>query len=125
MLRNLLHIYSSVCFMLCLSGCFRYINFIQPRPGCNRLVVFSEYSIQYYMIKFVSDLRQVCGFPWLFYGLIYNKVCLCLGMSMTCGRLMVSPCFPLHYYLIEFVCDLVCFLLLLCTCTILYDKVCQ
>jgi hypothetical protein len=25
------------------------------------------YSIQHYVIKFVSDLRQVCGFLWVLY----------------------------------------------------------
>ena len=32
---------------------------------CGRSVVFSVYSIQHYVIKFVRDLRQVGGFLWV------------------------------------------------------------
>ena len=33
------------------------------------------YSIQHYVIKFVSDLRQVSGFLWLLYTTLCDKVC--------------------------------------------------
>jgi hypothetical protein len=42
---------------------------------CGRSVVFSMYSIQHYMIKFVSDLWQVCGFICVLYATLYDQVC--------------------------------------------------
>jgi len=30
-----------------------------------KLVHGEVYSIQHYMIKFVKDMWQVCGFPWV------------------------------------------------------------
>ena len=46
---------------------------------CGRSVVS---SIQHYVIKFVSDLRQVGGF-------LYTT--LCDSLSVTCGRSVVPP----------------------------------
>ena len=43
---------------------------------CDRSVVFSGYSIQHYVIKFVSGhLWQVSGFLWLLYTTLCDKVC--------------------------------------------------
>ena len=78
---------------------------------CDRFVVF---SIQHYVIKFVSDLRQVCGF---LYTTLCDKVCQWLAtglwfslynimwssLSVTCDRSMV---FSIQHYVIKFVSDL-------------------
>jgi hypothetical protein len=76
---------------------------------CDRSVVF---SIQHYVIKFVSDLRQVGGF---LYTTLCDKV-----LSVTCDRSVV---FSIQHYVIKFVSDLRQvggFLY-----TTLCDKVCQ
>jgi hypothetical protein len=71
--------------------------------------VRSVYSIQHYMLKFVSDLWQVCGFLCVLYTTLYVKVCqwlvaglwfsLCTlyniiwsSLSVTCGRSVVFSC---------------------------------
>ena len=42
---------------------------------CGRSVVFSWYSIQHYVIKFVSDVRQGGGFLLVLYTTLCDKVC--------------------------------------------------
>jgi hypothetical protein len=78
---------------------------------CDRSVVF---SIQHYVIKFVSDLWQVGGF---LYTTLCNKVCQWLvtgqwfslynimwsSLSVTCDRSVV---FSIQHYVIKFVSDL-------------------
>jgi hypothetical protein len=77
----------------------------------DRSVVF---SIQHYVIKFVSDLRQVGGF---LYTTLCDKVCqwlttgrwfslyniMWLSLSVTCDRSVV---FSIQHYVIKFVSDL-------------------
>jgi hypothetical protein len=78
---------------------------------CDRSVVF---SIQHYVIKFVSDLWQVGGFlyttlcdqvcQWLVTGLwfsLYNIMW--SSLSVTCDRSVV---FSIQHYVIKFVSDL-------------------
>jgi hypothetical protein len=43
--------------------------------GFRCTVVFSGYSIKHYVIKFVSDLRQVGGFLGVLYKTLCDKVC--------------------------------------------------
>ena len=95
---------------------------------CDRSVVF---SIQHYVIKFVSDLWQVSGFlyttlcdqvcQWLVTGLwfsLYNIMW--SSLSVTCDKSVV---FSIQHYVIKFVSDLwqVSGFLY----TTLCDKVCQ
>jgi hypothetical protein len=42
---------------------------------CDRSVVFSRYSIQHYVMKFVSDLWQVGGFLQVLYTTLCDEVC--------------------------------------------------
>jgi hypothetical protein len=49
---------------------------------CDRSVVFSWYSIQHYVIKLVSDLRQVGGFLLVLYTTLCDKV----SQWLTTGR---------------------------------------
>jgi hypothetical protein len=78
---------------------------------CDRSVVF---SIQHYVMKFVSDLRQICGF---LYTTLCDEVCQWLStgrwfslynimwwsLSVTCDRSVV---FSIQHYVIKFVSDL-------------------
>ena len=105
--------------------------------ACDRLVVF---SIQHYVIKFVSGLWQVGGFLWVLYTTLCDQVCQWLvtgwwfvtglvfslynimwsSLSVTCDRLVV---FSIQHYVIKFVSGLWQvggFLY-----TTLCDKVCQ
>jgi hypothetical protein len=52
-----------------------YIIWSSLLVTCGRSVVFSVYSIQHYVIKFVSDLCQVCGFLCVLYATLYDQVC--------------------------------------------------
>jgi hypothetical protein len=38
-------------------------------------VLFSMYSIQHYVIKFVTDLQQVSAFLYVLYTTLCDKVC--------------------------------------------------
>jgi hypothetical protein len=110
---------------------------------CDRSVVFSWYSIQHYVMKFVSDLRQVCGFLQVLYTTLCDEVCQWLAtgrwfspgtlynimwwsLSVTCDRSVVFSWYSIQHYVMKFVSDLrqVCgFLQVLYTT--LCDEVCQ
>jgi hypothetical protein len=70
-IRHLLPITVSLCYLSCRRGrCVRdhmIVGYVQSVPIATKVVssnpVHGEvYSIQQYVIKFVSDLRQVSGF---------------------------------------------------------------
>ena len=90
---------------------------------CDRSVVFSWYSIQHYVMKFVSDLRQVCGFLQVLYTTLCDEVCQWLAtgrwfspgtlynimwwsLSVTYGRSVVFSRYSIQHYVIKFVSDL-------------------
>ena len=102
-----------VCQWLVTSQWFSLYNIMWSSLSvtCDRSVVF---SIQHYVIKFVSDLWQVSGF---LYTTLCDKVCQWLAagrwfslynimwssLSVTCDRPVV---FSIQHYVIKFVSDL-------------------
>ena len=66
---------------------------------CDRTVVFSWYSIQHYVIKFVSDVPQDGGVLLVLYTTLCDKVCQWRAAGRWC-----SPG-TLQHYVIKFVSD--------------------
>ena len=106
---------TTLCDTVCqwlVVRCTRYnIMWYSLSVTCGRSVVF---SIQHYVIQFVSDLWQVGGFlyttlcdtvcQWLVAGRwfsLYNIMW--YSLSVTCGRSVV---FSIQHYVIQFVSDL-------------------
>jgi hypothetical protein len=102
-----------------------------------------EYSIQHYVMKFVSDLRHVGGFLLVLNTTLCDEVCQWLAtcrwfspgtqynimwwsLSVTCAMSVVFSWYSIQHYVMKFVSDLrhvSGFLLVLNTT--LCDEVCQ